>query len=116
MKSKRERLKDKAWKTFSTWVRNRDKRCCTCFTGKAENAGHFWHAVLDFDEININGQCVQCNNYNSGNLAEYAIYLIRKYGLKTFFDLYDRKNLAKKGEVRSEQDYQDLIDKYENRT
>src|ERR1035437_3381143 len=94
MKSKLLRLKDNAWKTFSKWIRERDGHCVTCGAG-AENAGHFWHNMLDFDEININAQCVHCNKWMSGNLAVYAIYLIKKHGLRKFLDLYDRHNLEK---------------------
>lgn len=111
-RSEKEILRDKAWATLSRYVRNRDLRCVTCPIGKAENAGHFWHGILDFDEININAQCVQCNKWKSGNLNEYAVYLIRRYGIRSFLDLYDRKNLAKGGEYRTEEDYKLIIQKY----
>lgn len=111
-RSKREILKDKAWSVFSKFIRQRDKNCVTCSTGKAENAGHFWHGVLDFDEMNIHGQCVRCNKYMSGNLAVYSTYLIEKYGLKAFDDLKIRHYRAMKGEKRSELDYEKLINRY----
>jgi len=111
-KSPREILRDKAWTTFSKWIRNRDGKCITCATGKAENAGHYWHGKLDFDEININGQCVRCNKWNSGNLASYTQYLLEKYGIEEFNKLTDRKNKAV-AEYRTEEDYQEIIKKYE---
>lgn len=106
-------LKRKAWDTFSRWIRNRDQICITCGSKNANQAGHFWHAVLDFDEMNINGQCHKCNHYLSGNLAPYAVYLINKYGLEKFRDLEVRHYLAMGGEYRTDQDYLDIIDKYE---
>lgn len=111
-RSAKEILRDKAWATFSKWIRNRDGKCVTCEEGQAENAGHFWHGVLDFDEININGQCVRCNKWLSGNLAIYSTYLLSNYGKEVFQDLEFRKNRAKAGEYRIEQDYQHIIDKY----
>lgn len=105
-------LHKKAWNTFSKWIRERDKICVTCGSRNDLQAGHFWHACLDFDEMNINGQCVQCNYYKSGNLAPYSIYLINKYGVDAFKDLEKRHYLALRGEYRTEQDYLDIIEKY----
>lgn len=113
MKSKKDRLKKKAWIVFSKWIRERDKRCVTCSTGLAENAGHFWHNILDFDEVNINGQCVRCNKWLSGNLAVYAEYLIKRYGLKKFNKLSARHYIAMKGEHYEIEDYEKIIKKYE---
>lgn len=115
-RSEKEILKEKAWQTFSRWIRNRDPYCVThLILGKkvkSENAGHFWHAVLDFDEENINGQCVNCNKWNSGRLAEYSTYLINKLGYKAFKALEARHFRAMAGEYRTDKQYQDIIDKY----
>lgn len=105
-------MKAKAWRTFSKWVRERDCRCVTCGSYEQLQAGHFWHACLDFDEMNINAQCLQCNHFKSGNLAEYSIYLLNKYGEKKFKDLEQRHYIALRGEYRSDADYQKIIDKY----
>ena len=105
-------LHRKAWDVFSRWIRNRDQLCVTCGSRGNLNAGHFWHGVLDFDEININAQCTKCNNYMSGNLAPYSIYLIRKYGQVAFEDLERRHWLALRGEFRSDADYLKIIEKY----
>ena len=114
MKSKLKRLKDKAWNTFSLFIRKRDKRCVTCGSTKSLQAGHYWHAVLDFDEMNINAQCAGCNHFKSGNLAVYASYLIVKYGSKKFKELEIRHYRAMKGEKRSEQDYEEIIRHYKD--
>lgn len=110
-------MKDKAWKVFSAWIRNRDKHCVTCkHEGRqspAENAGHFFHGTLDFDEENVNGQCVRCNMWLSGNLAVYASYLLDKLGVEGFRALEERKKVARSGEIRTITDYQNIIDKYQ---
>lgn len=105
-------LHRKAWDVFSKWIRNRDKQCVTCGTRVTLQAGHFWHACLDFDEININAQCSGCNHFKSGNLAVYSAYLINKYGVKAFKDLEMRHYRAMRGEYRTEADYLKLIEKY----
>jgi hypothetical protein len=35
---------------------------------------------LRFDEYNVNGQCLRCNNFLHGNLIRYRQGLIAKYG------------------------------------
>src|SRR3990167_9655078 len=112
-RKKKPNLKRKAWDVFSKWIRERDKMCITCGSRNTVlQAGHFWHGVLDFDEININAQCIGCNNFKSGNLAPYSIYLIGKYGIDTFKDLEKRHYLAMAGEFRSDADYEAIILKY----
>ena len=116
MRPKIQRLKDRAWNIFSLFIRNRDKKCVSC--GKVLpitelQAGHFWHNVLDFDEENINAQCSRCNHYLSGNLAPYSVYLLGKLGKKKFDALNIRHYWAMSGEKRSEQDYLDIIEKYQ---
>ena len=104
----------KTWQLFSKWVRERDKKCVTCGARNTLQAGHFWHGVLDFDEMNINAQCSQCNKWKHGNLAVYSNYLIDKYGLKKFKELELRHYMAMRGEKRTQKDYEDLITKYGN--
>lgn len=109
-------LKAKAWKTFSKWVRNRDPFCVTHLVMGSkvptQNAGHFWHTVLDFDEENVNGQCINCNKYNSGRLAEYSRYLLDKLGKDKFDALDIRHTRALAGEKRTDEEYLTIIDKY----
>jgi hypothetical protein len=113
MKNKRERLKNKAWKVFSDWIKQRDDyHCVSCGAFDANQAGHFFHNVLDFDEDNINCQCVRCNHYLSGNLAQYSVYLLSKLGKRRFEALYFRHFLDLKSTKRDEKYYQDIIEKY----
>lgn len=119
MKAKRPKWKirkDEAWKVFSIWIRNRDKYCITCKEeGKmvpSEQAGHFYHNVLDFDEENVNGQCIRCNHFKSGNLAPYSNYLLKKLGKKKFEELNIRHFRDMKAQKHEEQYYKDIINKY----
>lgn len=111
VRSPREILHDKAWDTFSLWIRHRDGRCVTCGSTKNGQAGHRWHGKLDFDEININRQCSACNKWKQGNLSKYDDYLISKYGMEGWQALYERKNKTG-AEYRTDEDYQAIIDKY----
>lgn len=108
-------FKRKAWDTFSLYIRLRDKRCVTCGSENQLQAGHFWHNVLDFDEENLNCQCKRCNHFLSGNLAQYAVYLLGKLGKEKFDALDIRHTRALSGEKRSDQDFKNLIEIYENK-
>jgi hypothetical protein len=77
---KLNKLKKKAEAIFHKYIVLRDKGICfTC--GKPGNqAGHFCHNRLDFDEMNLHCQCVRCNHFLSGNLYEYGKHLNKNYG------------------------------------
>jgi hypothetical protein len=107
--------RDRAWKAMSQYVLARDKKCVTCPSGKAENAGHYWHNVLDFDEENINAQCFRCNHFLSGNLAPYGSYLLKKLGVKRFKALDIRHTQAIKGEKRTIEEYLELEALYKSK-
>lgn len=115
MRSKLERTKSRAWKIFSQYIRLRDGRCVSCETGGAENAGHFWHNVLDFDEDNINAQCVRCNKWLSGNLASYSVYLLGKLGKRGFDKLNLKHTRAMKSNKLTIEDYEKIITKYKKK-
>ena len=72
-------------------------------------AGHFKHAVLDFDELNVHCQCNDCNRWQYGNLKVYRERLIDKYGKEVVEELDRRAKEATKGEVW---DYDQIITKY----
>lgn len=86
------RQEESDWKGFV--------RCVTCgivIPYKEANAGHFIHGdCMDFIRENIHAQCVRCNKYLSGNLGKYAVWMIKKYGLKLVEDLYSTKNKVHK--------------------
>jgi hypothetical protein len=89
-------------------------KCVTCETKKhytKMNAGHYFHKKLDFDNININPQCVRCNKFLSGNLAEYTIFIMTEYGEKALKDLQEK---AKKFTAYTEKELQKLLTKLES--
>lgn len=96
-RSQRQILYEKAEHVFHAWIRKRDenKGCITC-GGPVEQAGHFKHNKLDFDEINLNGQCKGCNYFKSGKLDIYGIRLVEMYGLAKIKDLERRAEIIKK--------------------
>ena len=113
-KSKRQLLQKEAWEVFSKWIRNRDKICITCPTGKAEHAGHFHHGTvcgkyskMYFNEKNVNGQCRQDNFYASGKTSIYAMKLVQKYGPGVLDELnpYPREEMT-------DEDFENIIKKY----
>ncbi len=71
-----------AEKWFHKFIVARDRG--VCFTGtwwhNGTEAGHLFHNKLDFNEFNLHAQCTHCNHYLSGNLGEYTIRFISKYG------------------------------------
>jgi hypothetical protein len=79
------KLLKKAQDTFNAFIRLRDcnKGCISC-TGPVEHAGHYYsqghHSALRFNEVNVNGQCCRCNRWLSGNLINYRIGLVKRYG------------------------------------
>jgi len=56
-----------------------------------QHAGHYFAAgsypALRFNETNVNGQCLRCNNFLHGNLINYRKGLVRKYGEKKVLEL-----------------------------
>ena len=75
------RLKWADTKGFSTCV-----SCGKRLHYKNLNAGHFIHGTpshgykYDYNEFNVNPQCVRCNKWLHGNLVNYTTFLILKYG------------------------------------
>lgn len=87
--------KNKAWQSFSRYIRLRDCLattgdedngiCCTCgklIPFKQAQAGHFiagrTNALL-FDEDIVHLQCYACNVCNHGEQLEYYYYMKRHY-------------------------------------
>jgi len=96
------KLKEKATLKFNEFIRKRDKdyTCISC-NSKVEQAGHFYsgghYPALKFNPDNVNGQCVRCNYFLSGNLNEYRKNLIVKIGIEAVEELdslaaYYKKN------------------------
>ena len=77
-------LKKKAWEVFGKFIRERDPNCFTC-GDPTKHAGHWRHGKTKagyYDERNVNGQCIKCNLYLSGNEAVYSLRMAEIYGLE----------------------------------
>jgi hypothetical protein len=79
------KLLQKAQKVFNKWIRERDKdKGCISCGSTVEHAGHYFsqghHSSLRYCEINVNGQCLRCNNFLHGNLIKYRQGLVKRYG------------------------------------
>ncbi len=85
---------------FNKYIRLRDgKTCISCgYSGdnRQIHAGHYMsqggNSALRFNELNCHSQCVQCNTFKSGNLANYRIALIDKIGIDEVVNLETTKN------------------------
>jgi len=103
-------LKRKAWSLFSKYIRERDGNVCFTCGEYGNQAGHFIHRdSLDFEEKNIHAQCTRCNLNLSGNLAEYTLRMIDKYGREEVDELMARKHQIKRWTVG---ELEEIIEKY----
>ena len=109
------KLKKKAQDTFNKWIRNRDaeKGCISC-GAKIDHAGHYFssghYSALTFDEENVHGQCLRCNNFLHGNLVFYRMGLVARYGDNYVKDLERKKTQKAKKWDRVE--LEDICHKY----
>ena len=113
-KAEKKVLKDKL-KTYSDHVkelqvifnkfiraRDKDKGCISCgtkLTGKYD-AGHYYscgsYPELRFNEDNVHGQCVHCNQWKHGNLIEYTKRLPLRIGEVKFHSLEVKAHIKQK--------------------
>lgn len=110
-------------KVFSLYIRKRDANgdyftCITCneikLFSKAD-AGHYvsrGYKSLRFDERNVHAQCTKCNRFLSGNMDEYTIFMIRRYGVDVLEELNRLKYTVKQF---TSQELQDMIDHYKQK-
>ena len=119
MKSENKRLKDKAWKLFSQYIRRKysnDDGTCQCFTcGKiypsykdlqcGHGIGGRNNAVL-YEELVCRPQDYSCNVGKRGNYEIFIPKLIREIGQIRYEELVRASNRPLK---RTKQDYLQLI-------
>lgn len=132
-KTPRQLAKEKAWQSFSRYIRTRDclrftgdpdeGKCVTCnrfYPFKKLQAGHFisgrGNAVL-FDERLVYSQCVGCNGNppigKGGNYVEYFAFMIDEVGLDKINEFRAIKNTTKVYKIH---DFVDLKEKYDQMT
>ena len=109
-----------AQKVFNQYIRLRDKHkpCVSCGS-KLENkfdAGHYFssggHKAVTFDEDNVHGQCVACNQYKHGNLLNYQIGIEKRIGADRLLTLHEKAYQTRK---YSTEELKELIKKYKKK-
>ena len=101
---------------FNPWIRRRDegKKCISCpkiLKGKFD-AGHYYPSTvfsLRFDEANVHGQCVKCNQHLHGNLIAYGKELVKRIGPDEVARL---DSLAHTARHWSRDELKDLMERY----
>lgn len=113
------KLKKKFDDVFSKYIRARDAGICfTCGIKKEpkyQQNGHYISRAYNttrYDEENCHCQCVACNIFKKGNMDEYALRLIRRYG-KGILEKLNKKKLQEKH--WTEQELIDLIETYKKK-
>jgi len=129
---------------FNKFIRLRDKgkTCISCpkllgvptFTdtvldlyydgsSKKYDAGHYYstgsYPELRFNELNVHGQCVHCNQHKRGNLIEYLEGLQTRIGLVKILKLKELANVPRKHTIEElkvlKEYYKNKIKEIENK-
>lgn len=124
MPTKQSKLKNKADKLFSQWIRRKyadgdgNVACYTCDRvkpWKEQQCGHFvsrTHLNTRWDEYNCRVQCGACNVLRRGNYDEFALRLVKEKGENVLKDLNKRKHQTRK---MTKADYLELIEDLETK-
>lgn len=99
-------------KVFNKYIRLRDKGqpCISCGNPlkKEFDAGHYFsvgaYPNLRFNEDNVHGQCVACNQHKHGNINEYALNLPQRIGKVRFDKLISEREESNKLTIPEIQD------------
>lgn len=105
---------------FNKYIRLRDAKqpCISCDRplGAKYDAGHFFsvgsYPNLRFDESNVHGQCVYCNQHQHGNHIEYGLRLPVRIGEYHYTRLMNKRGDALK---LSLDEIKDLIKVYKDK-
>ena len=125
MVTQKSKLKIKAWRLFSTYIRrkNADRNgnvtCVTCGVQKPwkeMQAGHFIdsrnNSVL-FNEDLVHPQCPACNMFKKGNKVKYTLFMLKKgWTEKEIEEMTTLKFATKK---ITEEDYQEMIEELQDK-
>jgi hypothetical protein len=109
-----------AQKVFNQYIRLRDKHkaCVSCESklGSKYDAGHYFssggHKAVTFDEDNVHGQCVACNQYKHGNLLNYQIGIEKRIGAERLLQLHEKAHQTRK---YSADELQEIIKTYKKK-
>ncbi|KKL81010.1 hypothetical protein LCGC14_1999020 [marine sediment metagenome] len=102
MKKKRKKtiskIKKKADKVFSEYIRKRDKNICFTCNKEGNQAGHYISRRYNntrYNDVNVHCQCVSCNIFKHGASDVYALRLQQKYSYEVLHYLNIEKNILK---------------------
>jgi hypothetical protein len=123
LKSELETTQDlikKAQKVFNDYIRARDRNkvCISCNRplGAKFDAGHYFNAnnhwSVRFDENNVHGQCVTCNQFKHGNLLNYQIGIQQRIGADELINLHAIAHETKKF---TRDELREIISKYKEK-
>lgn len=119
IKSKSDYMRE-LQRTFNKYIRLRDKGkpCISCgrpLRAKYD-AGHCYsvgaYPNLRFNEDNVHGQCVACNQHKHGNVSEYMINLPKRIGYERYGALLDKRKDAQNYTIS---DVKELIEVYKDK-
>lgn len=106
---------------FNSFIRNRDRNlgCISCGSplGKKFDAGHYFssfgHKIITYDESNVHGQCVYCNQYLHGNLLNYQMGIQKRIGIEKLIELQAKAHQEKK---YTREELKEIIETYKQKT
>jgi len=114
-------LKEKVQKLANKYGRLREFSrgnvfCVTCGAKNVKfDGGHFLptstYPSIRYYTLQINPQCVNCNQYNGGKPKEYREYMIKRFGLKKVEDLEAQHRVSRKYTVEYYQKYLRVMSK-----
>ncbi len=88
----------------NSFIRARDlgQECISCDTvlgREMYHAGHYRSVGsaphMRYNELNINGQCIQCNYHKAGNVIPYRVKLVKKIGVEAVEKLESDNSVKK---------------------
>ena len=114
-------LTKKAQTYFNAYIRARDKHktCVSCDKplGSKFDAGHYYSAggfgSVRFNELNVHGQCVYCNQHLHANLLNYQIGIEQRIGGEALIELHEQAHKIRK---YTRQELRDIIEIYKLKT
>lgn len=122
LKTTQDWLKE-AQTIFNKYIRLRDEglNCISCNKPIRKgnvDAGHMWsaggHSNLRFNEFNVNAQCSRpCNKDKSGDINNYRLGFIKRYGADKLADLDSIAHIERKF---TKEELKMLITKYKQKT
>ena len=113
-------LTKKAQTYFNAYIRARDKHktCVSCDKplGSKFDAGHYYSAggfgSVRFNELNVHGQCVYCNQHLHANLLNYQIGIEQRIGGEALIELHGQAHQVRK---YTREELRDIIEIYKRK-